>query len=178
MNFRLHLMWVVLVASTIGFSQDDHWEPDERGYIVTVGDPMPDFTLQSTAGETFSKSSLLGQVYVLQFTASWCGVCRQEMPHLETEVWQRFKSENFALIGVDLDEPLEKVAAFADQMQITYPIAPDPDGQVFYSIAAPKSGVTRNIVVDTEGRIAFLTRLYEREEFEAMVEVIEDLLNP
>lgn len=178
MTCRLLLSSLMLAACTLGWSQDDHWEPDVRGYIVSVGDPMPEFTLISTEGESFTRSSLLGKTYVLQFTASWCGVCRQEMPHLETEVWQRFKSENFALIGVDLDEPLEKVAAFADQMQITYPIAPDPDGQVFYSIAAPKSGVTRNIVVDTEGRIAFLTRLYEREEFEAMVEVIEDLLNP
>lgn len=178
MRIQLHLMGLALLASAMGLSQDDHWEPDERGYVVTVGDPMPDFTLQSTEGETFSKSSLMGQVYVLQFTASWCGVCRQEMPHLEAEVWQRFKSENFALIGVDLDEPLEKVAAFADQMQITYPIAPDPEGRVFYSIAAPKSGVTRNIVVDAEGRIAFLTRLYKREEFEEMVEVIDSLITP
>lgn len=179
MNLRLQLMGLVVFwASTTGFSQDDHWEPDERGYVVMVGDPMPDFTLTSTGGETFSKSSLLGQVYVLQFTASWCGVCRQEMPHLEKEVWLPFKSENFVLLGVDLEEPMDKVAAFADQMQITYPIAPDPEGQVFYTIAAPKSGVTRNVVVDAEGRIAFLTRLYEREEFEAMVEVIDALLNP
>lgn len=175
-RFLLAVISIVLTVAT--WAQDDHWEPDERGYVVSVGDPLPDFTLTSTTGETFSKASLLGQVYVLQFTASWCGVCRQEMPHLEEEVWQRFQSENFVLLGVDLDEPMEKVAAFADQMQITYPIAPDPEGQVFYTIAAPKSGVTRNIVVDAEGRIAFLTRLYEREEFDAMIEVIDDLLNP
>lgn len=175
---RLLLSSILFALCTMAWSQDDHWEPDARGYIVSVGDPMPEFTLTTTGGESFTKSSLLGKTYVLQFTASWCGVCRQEMPHLEAEVWQRFKPQNFVLIGVDLDEPVEKVAAFADQMKITYPIAPDPEGQVFYSIAAPKSGVTRNIVVDAEGRIAFLTRLYEREEFDAMVKVIEDLLNP
>ena len=178
MSQRLIFSVLLLLVAISGGAQDDHWEPDERGYVVSVGDPLPDFTLKSTSGETFSKSSLLGQVYVLQFTASWCGVCRQEMPHLEEEVWQRFQAENFVLLGVDLDEPEEKVAAFADQMQITYPIAPDPEGQVFYTIAAPKSGVTRNIVVDAEGRIAFLTRLYERAEFDAMVEVIDGLLNP
>jgi len=119
----------------------------------------------------------LGKTYVLQFTASWCGVCRKEMPHLETAVWQRFKDNDFVLLGVDLDEPREKVADFAQLMEITYPIAPDPDGQVFYSIAAPKSGVTRNVVVNPEGQIAFLTRLFETEEFEAMVDVIETLLD-
>ncbi len=150
---------------------------DDRGYIVQVGDPVPAFSLTDLNGTEHTDVSLLGTTYVLQFTASWCGVCRKEMPHLETAVWQRFKDDDFVLLGVDLDEPREKVADFAQLMEITYPIAPDPDGQVFYSIAAPKSGVTRNVVVDQEGQIAFLTRLFETEEFEAMVDVIEALLD-
>lgn len=145
---------------------------DERGYIVRIGDPVPDFELVSITGDTFSRASLLGTTYVLQFTASWCGVCRKEMPHLEEEVWKVYGGEAFTLIGVDLDEPAEKVEAFAGQMGITYPIAPDPAGELFYRIAGPKSGVTRNVVVDQEGNIVFLTRLYETEEFEEMKAVI------
>jgi hypothetical protein len=79
-------------------------------------------------------------------------------------------------LGVDLDEPLAKVEAFATQMGISYPIAPDPAGSVFYSIAGPKSGVTRNVVLDRTGTIRFLTRLYDPEEFEAMIAAIEGLL--
>ena len=159
---------IALIFSVhIAQAQTPH-PPDERGYIVRVGDPIPHFELNTTTGRTYTRENLLGQAYVLQFTASWCGVCRQEMPHLETEIWQAYKDADFTLIGVDLDEPAEKVIAFAQQMGITYPIAPDPAGELFYQIAGPKSGVTRNVVVDADGKIAFLTRLFEAEEFEAM----------
>ena len=150
---------------------------DERGYIVKVGDPIPPFALKDTQGNSFTRESLHGTTYILQFTASWCGVCRKEMPHLEKEVWSPFRHENFVLLGVDLDEPREKVIDFASQMGISYPIAPDPGGKLFYSIAAPKSGVTRNVVVDKRGEIAFLTRLFEDEEFSKMIEVVANLVS-
>ncbi len=163
--------------ATVSGQEEQTSSPDDRGYIVRVGDRVPAFSLTDINGTKHTDASLMGTTYVLQFTASWCGVCRKEMPHLEQAVWQRFKNDDFVLLGVDLDEPRDKVADFARSMAITYPIAPDADGQVFYSIAAPKSGVTRNVVVDKEGRIAFLTRLFETEEFDAMVDIIDGLLN-
>lgn len=150
---------------------------DDRGYIVRVGDQIPRFELTDTKGTTYSSESLLGTTYVLQFTASWCGVCRAEMPHLESEVWQRFREEPFLLIGVDLDEPQEKVAQFATSIGVTYPMAPDPGGELFYHIAGPKSGVTRNVIVDATGKIVFLTRLFDENEFNEMIEVIDSLLS-
>ena len=150
-------------------------QQDTRGYIVHVGDEVPDFVLTDLQGTTHSKASLLGTTYILQFTASWCGVCRAEMPHLETEVWQAFREREFLLIGVDLDEPEDKVRDFADQMGVTYPMCPDPKGSVFYSMAAPKAGVTRNVVVDASGRIAMLTRLFDEKEFQRMIAVVDSL---
>jgi peroxiredoxin len=151
---------------------------DERGYIVRVGDTVPPFKLTDTSGNEFTRESLLGSTYILQFTASWCGVCRKEMPHLEAEVWGVFRDKNFVLLGVDLDEPMEKVIQFAHQMGISYPIAPDPQGELFYSIAGPKSGVTRNVVVNSEGEIVLLTRLFDEDEFASMIQVVKDLLDP
>jgi len=78
---------------------------------------------------------------------------------------------------VDRDEPADTVLKFAAEMQITYPLALDPGATVFSKFAAPESGVTRNVIIDQEGTIAFLTRLYDREEFEAMITVIRRLLN-
>ena len=157
-------------------SQTDY-VPDERGFVVKVGDDMPSFELTDLNGKVHSKESLSGKVYVLQFTASWCSVCRAEMPHLEQEVWQAYQDngEGFMLLGVDYDEPEEKVSTFAASTGVTYPMCPDPKGQVFSLIAAPKSGVTRNVVVDKEGRIAMLTRLFDPEEFALMVQRLEAL---
>eukprot|EP01132_Coremiostelium_polycephalum_P014988 gene14988-18149_t len=127
---------------------------DDRGYIV---------------------KQLRGKIVILQFTASWCGVCRKEMPHLETEVWQAYKNKNVVLIGVDRDEPLEKVQKFAKDMKITYPLALDPGADIFGLFALKQSGVTRNVVIDQKGKIVYLTRLYNTEEFNQMVKVIDGL---
>lgn len=151
-------------------------EPDKHGFIIRVGQQAPDFTIWYADGRTSGKlSDLRGQVVVLQFTASWCGVCRQEMPHLEA-LWQRLKDKNFRLIGIDLKESREKTLDFARTMKITYPLALDPDGSIFYRYAAKNAGVTRNIVIDETGRIVYLTRLYDEEIFYGMVKKLEEML--
>ena len=152
-------------------------EPDERGYIVKVGDESPDFKMQLIDGNTITKKDLIGKVAVLQFTASWCSVCRKEMPHLEKEVWQKFKVKDFILIGVDRDEPLDVVQEFTKEIKVTYPMALDPGADIFALFAAREAGVTRNIVIDQTGKIAFLTRLFEEKEFKAMIAKIDALLN-
>lgn len=131
------LILLVIILSSLFQVQCDSISPSEkdRGYLVKVGDTVPDITLQLTNGETFSLSDLHGKVVVLQFTASWCSVCRKEMPHLENEVWLPNKDKDFLLIGVDYDEPLDKVLAFAKQMKITYPMALDPGGEIFQKFA-------------------------------------------
>ena len=143
---------------------------------MKVGDPCPDFTLQFPNGSQTSFAELKGQVIMLQFTASWCSVCRKEMPHIEREIWQPLKDQGLVLVGVDRDEPADTVTEFATEMQITYPLALDPGGEVFSKFAAKESGVTRNVIIDQEGTIVFLTRLYDRQEFEAMIAVIKRLL--
>ena len=149
----------------------------DTGYIVRIGDRAPDFEMQLTTGEKISMKELRGKVVVLQFTASWCSVCRKEMPHIEKDIWQKHKdNKNFALYGVDMDEPVEKVKKFANDMKITYPLALDPGAQIFYTFAAKGAGVTRNIIIDKNGTIAYMTRLFKEDEFNEMKEVIDFLL--
>ncbi len=148
----------------------------DRGYRVKVGESVPDITLHFTDGTTTSLQQLRGKVVVLQFTASWCSVCRREMPHLESEIWQAFKNKNFVLIGVDYDEPLDKVKTFKKEMKVTYPFALDPGAKIFTRFAYKGAGVTRNVVINTTGKIVFLTRLYNTPEFNAMKEKIDSML--
>ncbi len=89
-------------------------------YKVKVGDIAPDFEMSLPSGQKVKLSSLRGKVVMLQFTASWCGVCRKEMPHIETEIWQKHKSNaNFALYGIDREEPAETVLKFAKATGVT-----------------------------------------------------------
>lgn len=140
----------------------------DRGYKVKVGDIPPDITIEYTDGSKTLLSSLKGKVVLLQFTASWCSVCRQEMPHLEKEIWQVYKNKGLVFAGIDLKEPADKVQTFAGSMNISYPLTLDTSGEKFYSFAVDGAGVTRNILIDKEGRIAYLTRLYTREEFNGL----------
>jgi peroxiredoxin len=151
--------------------------PADYGYIVMLGQTIPDFDLVLPNGTTTNTKALRGKVVMLQFTASWCSVCRKEMPHIEKEIWKKHKSNsNFALYGIDLKEDKEKVVDFQKQIKITYPLTLDLEGKIFYSFAAPEAGVTRNVIVDKTGKIVYLTRLYKKDEFNEMRNVIEELL--
>lgn len=73
-------------------AQENTKLPDDRGYLVKVGDMAPDFTIHFTDGNPSKKlSDLKGNIVMLQFTASWCSVCIKEMPHIEDQIWKAFK---------------------------------------------------------------------------------------
>lgn len=151
--------------------------PDERGYIVKTGDQAPDFNITLTTGKRIRLSELKGKIIMLQFTASWCSVCRKEMPFIESDIWQQYKNnKNFRLIAIDRDEPLQTVLKFIESTKITYPVGLDPKAAIFARYAQREAGITRNVIIDKTGKIVMLTRLYNEEEFGKMKEVIRDLL--
>ena len=149
----------------------------EHDYLVKVGDMAPDFSLPMTDGTTFTLSEQRGKVVMLQFTASWCGVCRREMPHIESEIWQRHKDNaNFVLVGVDREETKDVVDAYTQKVGTTYPMALDTAANAFASYALRQSGITRNVLIDRDGKIVKLTRLYNEAEFSGLVQAIDSLL--
>ena len=167
------IVFIALALTLAGVAQT----VDDRAYLVKVGDIAPNFSMKLTSGKTIKLSNLKGKVVMLQFTASWCSVCRKEMPFIEQDIWQKHKSNpHFALIAIDRDEPLETVQKFAKSIPITYPIGLDPKADIFALYAQREAGITRNVIIDKSGKIVFLTRLYDEAEFKKMTEVIDGLL--
>ena len=159
-RLRSLVLGLFALCSMVGMAQEA--EADDTGYIVKVGQVAPDFTVTLTDGRTVTLSDFRGRVVMLQFTASWCGVCRKEMPFIEKDIWLKHKSNpDFMLIGIDRDEPLEKVIAFGKSTGVTYPLGLDPGADIF----------------DKEGRIVKLTRLYNPEEFASLVKEIDGMLS-
>lgn len=148
----------------------------DNGCTVKVGDQSPDFVINEAGGKSYKLSDLRGRVVMLQFTASWCSVCRKEMPFIEKEIWRTGKESGLVVIGIDRDEPLEKVLKFKKDIGITYPLALDPGADIFGLYALKEAGVTRNVIIDRTGKIVFLTRLFDREEFDLMKKVISTQL--
>ena len=166
---------ILLSMLLVSFISSSHTS-DDRGYSVKVGDIAPKIDLELLDGRKLTNENIMGKVVVIQFTASWCGVCIKEMPHLEKEVWQRFKNDDFILVGVDLKEELNVVEEFIKSTNVTYPFTIDRDGSFFESFTVPGAGVTRNIVINKEGKISFLTRLFDENEFNQMIKKIEFLI--
>ena len=169
----LVLTFALILISTACFAQKE-----DRQYLVKVGDQAPDFEMKLPDGTSVHLSDLKGKVVMLQFTASWCSVCRKEMPHIESDIWQKHKNDPaFALFGVDRDEPAETVLSFVKQTGVSYPIGLDPKADIFAKYAEREAGITRNVIIDRDGKIVMLTRLYDEKEFAEMTALIDKLLS-
>ena len=165
------------ISETVPEAKADSVTVYEHDYIVKVGDAAPDFTLEMLDGTKFTLSEQRGKVVMLQFTAGWCGICRKEMPFIESDIWQRHKDNNdFVLVGIDREETKEDILPFIEKVGTTYPIAMDSNGDVFASYALRGAGITRNILIDRDGKIVMLTRKFEEAEFKALVEKIDAML--
>ena len=155
---------------------------ENRGYIVEVGDMAPNFSLKTSEKKIFNLEENRGKVIMLQFTASWCSVCLKEMPFIENEIWITHKDDDdFILLALAKDtdkrnQGIQEIQLMRDKTGATYPLESDQDSEVFNLFAQKKAGVTRNIIIDKTGKIAFLTRLFNRDEFDEMKGVIKDLL--
>ncbi len=151
--------------------------PEDYEFTVKIGDTIPDFTLTLSNGKKVTSLEWRGKVVMLQFTASWCGVCRKEIPFIQKDIWAKYKhNSDFLLFGIDRDEPVEKVKRYQKEMNISYPLALDQDADVFGLFADKRAGVTRNVVIDRSGKIVFMTRLFKEKEFKEMVKIISLLL--
>ena len=150
---------------------------ENRGYRVKVGDPVPLLKLQMINGEIWTNKDFIDKTVVIQFTGSWCSVCKKEMPELESRVWQNYKEKDFLLIGIDIKDTRDRMISFIEKTGVTYPIAWDPEAEIFDLFTLKGAGVTRNIVINKRGEIVFLTRLFEEKEFQAMIDKIDELVN-
>jgi len=155
---------------------------ENRGYIVEVGDMAPNFSLKTSEKSIFNLKENRGKVIMLQFTASWCSVCLKEMPFIENEIWITHKDDDdFILLALAKDtdkrkQGIQEIQLMRDKTGATYPVESDQNSEVFNLFAEKKAGVTRNIIIDKTGKIAFLTRLFDRDEFDEMKGIIKDLL--
>ncbi|MGH7774913.1 MAG: peroxiredoxin family protein [Candidatus Binatia bacterium] len=91
--------------------------------------PTPDFTLANPSGKKLSLKDFRGKLVFLNFWASWCAPCREEMPAME-RLHQEFKNKDFVVLAVNMKDKRKDALAFIRELKLTYPVVFDLDGQV------------------------------------------------
>lgn len=148
----------------------------ETEWKVEIGEQSPKFEVTSKDGNTQSSTELIGKVVLVNFFATWCPPCREELPLLESQIWERWKErDDFEVMVLAREEGWDKLGPFLEKNPYTFPIYPDLQRGVFGLFA--DSYIPRNIVLDKEGRVVYRSIGFEREEFAKMVTLIEEELN-
>ena len=126
-------------------------------YADTVSGPAPDFTLKSRTGENLKLSEYRGDVVMINFWASWCAPCRQEMPLLE-ELYKKYSDLGFTLLAVNVEEDSSKADDLLRDITVTFPVLFDNTNKVskLYKVVAMPS----TVVIDRDGNMRYLHRGY------------------
>jgi peroxiredoxin len=120
----------------------------QRPKVAEVGKLAPDFTLLDTKGKTWNLTELEGQVVFVNFWATWCAPCREEMPSMQ-RLYKSLPVETFKMLAIlNNDKP-----AFGEQMAaklgVTFPILIDPDNKIGQAYGL--TGVPETFIVDKQG---------------------------
>jgi peroxiredoxin len=121
--------------------------------------PAPDFTLAARGGKQVALADFKGRVVMLNFWATWCGPCRQEMPLLES-IHRKYSKMGFTMIGVNVEPDSKAAEAWLQkQAPITFPIVYDTDSKVskLYKVA----GMPSSVIVDRKGKVRVLHKGYK-----------------
>jgi peroxiredoxin len=125
---------------------------------IAPANQAPDFTLRTLEGKNLRLGEQRGQVVLVNFWATWCGPCRQEMPHLN-KLYEKYKSSGFVLLGVNVDDDTRQAAGVANKLGVKFPVLPDADKRVSkqYDLSAMPS----TVLIDRDGRVRYLHRGYQ-----------------
>ena len=141
-------------------SAEDH--SSLPGTLTRVGDPAPGFDLTKIDGTPFHTVDLRGQVIVLNFFATWCGPCQEELPQLQA-IWNEFRNQDhFTMLVVGRQETDESVKAFQQEHGFTFPMASDRDAAIYAKFAS--QSIPRTYLISRQGIIVYQwTGSYEEE---------------
>ncbi len=126
-------------------------------------DSAPDFVLKSASGENIRLSELKGRVVMLNFWATWCGPCAEEIPHLN-ELHESLDPYDFELLGINLDEDQSKAIHLANKLEVNFPVLFDTEKDVSRSFKI--KAMPTSIIIDRAGKIRHVNHGFKKGHIE------------
>jgi peroxiredoxin len=133
---KRRLSWVVMTLAVLSTGSMQAWAQSTINYKVIPNleamkdkTATPDFTLPNPDGKKVSLKDFRGKVVFLNFWATWCVPCREEMPAME-KLYQEFKDRNFVVLAVNVKDRKQDAVNFVRELKLSYPMVIDPDAQV------------------------------------------------
>lgn len=123
-----------------------------------TGQPAPDFALKSSSGENMRLSEYRGDVVMINFWATWCGPCRQEMPLLD-DLYTRYQRVGFRLLGVNIDDDSRRAMQMIEELGVNFPVLFDSAKQVSKLYEVDAMPVT--VLVDRDGTVRHVHHGYK-----------------
>ena len=147
--------------------------PSLQAAMPALGSKAPDFTLRSNTGKNLKLSEYRGQVIMLNFWATWCAPCRQEMPQLN-RLYEQYRKGGFVMLGVNIDDKSKAAGDLAQQLKLAFPVLFDADKQVSrrYDVDAMPS----TLLIDRDGNVQYIHRGYRAGVEKEYDEKIRELL--
>ena len=141
-----------------------------------VGQPAPDFALRSWQGDNLRLSEHTGEVVLVNFWATWCGPCRQEMPVLD-EIYGKYRRAGLVLFSVNIDEEnkLDDAREMAKTLKVSYPVLFDARKEV--SRAYQINSMPLTVLIDREGVVRYVSEGYKLGYETRYTEKLRELLN-
>jgi peroxiredoxin len=140
---------------------------------LNQGDPAPDFSAPGLAGGTVSLGSYRGKVVYLDFWASWCGPCAQELPALDA-LRKAFPPGEFEVVAVNVDRQPSLAKAFLNKRPVGYPSAQDPKGEIPASFGVET--MPTSFLIDRDGIVRYVQRGFRESDVPSLREQIQQLV--
>ena len=138
-----------------------------------TGQTAPDFVLKSSTGENLRLSEYRGDVVMINFWATWCGPCRQEMPLLD-DLYARYGRVGFSLLGVNIDDDSRRAMQMIDELGVNFPVLFDETKEVSKLYQVDAMPVT--VLVDRDGTVRHVHHGYKPGYEEKYLTEIRSLL--
>ncbi len=137
------------------------------------GQQAPDFALKSSSGANLRLSEYRGDVVMINFWATWCGPCRQEMPLLD-ELYARYQRVGFNLLGVNIDDDSRRAMKMIDELGVSFPVLFDSRKEVSKLYEVEAMPVT--VLIDREGNVRHVHHGYKPGYEQKYLDQIRSLL--